>query len=301
MEKSSKVLVTFLIVSLLVVMGVGGYFIFKMSEKIDKQTDEIASLKDNKGNIANNDLVNDIPDTNPPAELDPNYNVNQGNSNLVYDAEYTIKELEGEKYYSDTYEKYYSLDDIVVPYINIDSEDVKKINEEIEKIYNEQAEQFKSNVQDAKLNNNEFPWWTSTSYEVYTNDNVLSVLITTESGGTDQITKKYNAYNIDLQTLKCIEYKDLYKIAGLTDSNINEKVENAIKNIEQYSGEFIKENFEEAEISEWIDNSITNYKDSVSNNSIVYFLDETGTLQVVVLINLPMAGSGEFNEILEIK
>ena len=274
-NRGTVILLTILVLVLLAVIGVGGYFIFQMSDKIDKQTVNEGTTVDS-------------------------------NKDVVTDAKYTIKELEGEKYYSNTYERYYSLDDIVVPYINIDSEDAKKINQEIKEVYNEMAGHFKNNLEDAEpdqdLNMDKVcPWWISSNYEVYTNDNVLSVVITQSTGGTASTIKKYYTFNIDLETYNIIEFEDLYKIVGFTDSDIDEKVENAIENSSHYNDKPIKEYYQQSEINEWIKNSKRNYSDSVSNDSIGCFLDENGILRVVVLIDIPVVQDGAYDEILEIK
>ena len=70
---------------------------------------------------------------------------------LIYDAEYTYQNLEEEKYTSSSTQETYSLKDIKVPVININSSYATKANNEIKEIFNELAKQFKEELDGAQI------------------------------------------------------------------------------------------------------------------------------------------------------
>ena len=136
-------------------------------------------------------------------------------------------------------------------------------------------------------------WYNIASYKTYIKDNLLSILIMVESGGTDVEQYKYYTYNFNLDTLKEYSYEEAYKLAGFNSSNIDAMVEEAIKKSERIT------QFEE-DITTYIEKSINNYINSVEDKSIKYFIDENNELNVIVKIELPI-GRGEFDTIIKIK
>lgn len=209
------------------------------------------------------------------------------NRDLIYDANYLYKNFSDESYYSENMEREYSLKDINLPYININSEDANKANKEIEKLFEKLAEFFEQEYKDTKT------WYNVASYKTYTKGNLLSILITVESGGTDVEQYKYYTYNFNLSTLKMYSYEEIYKLAGFTSNNIDEKVEEAIKKSERIT------EFKE-DITTYIEKSIKNYTNSVKDQSIQYFIDENNELNVIVKIELPV-GVREFDTIIKVK
>lgn len=109
------------------------------------------------------------------------------NRDLIYDANYLYKNFSDESYYSENMNKSYSLKDINLPYININSEDANNANKEIKTLFEELAENFEQEYKNTKT------WYNIASYKTYTKGNLLSILITVESGGTDVEQYKYYA------------------------------------------------------------------------------------------------------------
>ncbi|HJJ03584.1 MAG: hypothetical protein V8R26_02895 [Clostridia bacterium] len=232
-------------------------------------------LSENKNNISNENVI------------EKRSIKNDDSKELVYDANYAYKDFSDESYYSENMEREYSLKDINLPYININSEDANKANKEIEKLFEKLAEFFEQEYKDTKT------WYNVASYKTYTKGNLLSILITVESGGTDVEQYKYYTYNFNLSTLKMYSYEEIYKLAGFTSNNIDEKVEEAIKKSERIT------EFKE-DITTYIEKSIKNYTNSVKDQSIQYFIDENNELNVIVKIELPV-GVREFDTIIKVK
>lgn len=212
---------------------------------------------------------------------------------LVYDAEYTYGDLKGKSYISETIKERYSLDDIIVPYININSADAINANKEIKNLFDKLAEFFKSELEDFQIGYN------ISSYKTYTNNNILSVIITVESGGTAPEVYEYYTYNFDLKTLNRLSYYDVYNKLGYTSNDIDWKVKSGIMNNSLLSQSPEIYNFNGNNLNTYIDKSVNNYKESISNNSINYFIDSKGKLNVIVKIEAPIQ-SGEFNEIITV-
>ena len=277
MEENKKVKISlgtticiFIIILLVIGLGVMYYFGFVKNKSNDNNN--------SNANVAATPVTDNTTNENSK-KLDES-------KDYVYDAEYYGKD--GNKSYTTPYDEKFALKDINVPYININSEDAKKVNKEIKELYDELAELFEEEYEDAKT------WYNIASYEVYTNKNVLSVVITTQSGGTDVEKSIYYAYNFDLNTLKKLSFEEIYQIAGFTKENINSCSEAAILNEIKSR----MENFENGinMVSLW---TLDEYNNAIKKNELMYFLSDNGKLKIITNIYLPV-GRGEFNTILEI-
>lgn len=212
---------------------------------------------------------------------------------IIYDAEYTYQNLEEEKYTSSSTQETYSLKDIKVPVININSSYATKANNEIKEIFNELAKRFKEELDGAQIS------YGIAGYRYYIDSEILSVEIKTEKGGTSVPVYEYYAYNFNLNNGSQFTYKEAYEFAGFTSSNINEKVENAItetlkermKGFEQIGNNNNNGNnndLENMDIDTYNKASIQNYRDSVNDESIKYFIDENEKLNVIVDLEIPV-------------
>lgn len=269
------------IIFLLLIVICGMYFNY--NNKNDVKENVISTKQENNINaneIISNNITSDESAEKQSIKIDDN-------KELVYDANYSYKNFSNESYYSESMNKTYSLKDINVPYINIDSEDASSANKEIKALFEELAESFEQEYNDTKT------WYWIASYQTYTRGNLLSVVITIESGGTDVEQYKYYTYNFNLDTLKLYSYEEAYKLAGFNSSNINVKVQESIKKCE------IITQFEE-DITTYIQKSINNYTNAVKDKSINYFFDENNEFNIIVKIEIP-AGIGEFDTIIKVK
>lgn len=195
---------------------------------------------------------------------------------LVYDAEYT-SEIDNTSYKSDATEETYSTDNIVVPYININSEDVTLMNNQIKSLYNE----FIS-IYSECLNS---PWYIKTNYKTYTNKNVLSLLIEKETGGTYEPEKTYYSYNLNLSDLKEMSYSDLCSYIGKSREDVNNKIEHGIKKYMETLNPTIWD--ENNKIDYYIKQSVDNYNQSVENKDIQAIINENNRLTEAVRLIIP--------------
>ena len=128
-------------------------------------------------------------------------NSDENNANTIASEENQVKKInkkeeEKEIVYT-SYSKESSEYSYAVPYININSEDVEKINEEIKN-------EFMSLIEEALQNEKEGSSivLNEVKYNSYLNDNILSVIISGAYQGGDY--KNYKVYNVDIYTGKSI-------------------------------------------------------------------------------------------------
>lgn len=220
-------------------------------------------------------------------ENNNNEEINPGKE-LVYDAEYMLEGYEDKSYISKTTEQKYSLKDINLPYINLDSEDAKEVNKTISYLYMEMAEIFKEELNGSQT------WYNIAGYTVYQTSDFLSVVINTEYGGTSVPTTKYFTFNFDLTTLKQVTFKDYLNNKNINVEDVDIQVNNLIRNYD-----VLKNMDESLEKSELISNSIDNYDLSMKYDTLNYFLEE-GKLNIILTIQVPTE-SGEVMEIFNIE
>ena len=229
---------------------------------------------------------------------------------LVYNAEYAYEVSQNN--YTDTENNIRYYTDIVIPFVNINSEDVKKINEDIKKLNDSLVKEYENN-----LINNEY--YVKSNYTYVINNNILSlVIIITRNNESNQEYNEYKTYNINLDTKKKMTYLEL--LNSLTIKELDKKITK--KNIETLETEAIKEktlelielnNIETKEeyteeiedkktntvtktikqkdvlfsgltLDEWITSCTNDYLVSKKENNNIYFIDNEGYLNIVVKV-----------------
>lgn len=217
---------------------------------------------------------------------------NLSNSQLVSDANYKndLKQTS----YIDDFGKEHKIEDIKLPYINLDSEDAKKVNDEIEKLYQDFIKKFQENIN--ILNQGKMTDDFATNYNTYINENTLSIVI--DITYDERLYKDYYTYNLDLKTLRLLSYEDVYKRAGFTEDNISERVDDSIKNLEQYKmNKLYSQNEKDIEeLKECIQNTVDSYNnkslkyirsDMESEYYLKYYLDKDGKLNIIIYFAVP--------------
>lgn len=176
----------------------------------------------------------------------------------------------------------YYLKDIKVPYINVNSDDATTINEELESIYNNAISAYKeglvdglTHVEDCNYLSNIYKNTLSINQILYTNDTI----------GISN--PKYYMYNIDLKTGSKLSYQKVYKLIGFNNNNIFSKVKGQITSY--FTDNYLDFMNEEDELSNkanngktYIENTISNYIDSVNNNTIKFYLDSNNKLNIII-------------------
>ena len=163
-----------------------------------------------------------------------------------------------------------------IPAINIDSDDVKTINNEIDSYYKSRAEEGSSA--------------TKIKYESYTNENTLSLLISIEYPN-DCIY--YKAYNVDIYTGKRITNEELIKAKNVSEKELTTKIKELAK--AKYASKYSKLS-DDAMYDEQLNKTIADKNCTIDN---YMFLNEDGKISVVVDI-YSLAGADKYEEIIEI-
>ncbi len=273
-QKKNVGLYVLIVILLVLVLALGGYIVYDKTQ--NNKTIENSTTNTTNTNTDTNTLISKINNT----------------KDWIYDAEYT-KKVNADSY-STNFKTYYSKD-IVVPYINIKSTYADNSNNEIKNIFEDAVKTYNSGVSD------KMTYVDDCSYKKYSNKDSLSVILTYGVGATDVVHPKYYTYNIDLKTGNQLTYEEAYSIAGFTSKDINSKVENAItKVMKDKMSSFSSNNYQDGTNFDTYNNqSISNYKTSISNNTLKYFLSDNGKLNVVVKLSIP-AGTGEFDTIITV-
>ena len=248
----------------------------------------------------------DSQNTSNLASQDTNSNTNTNLSNVqvkslklddnkewIYDAEYEKKVTANS--YSIDFSTYYAKD-IIVPYININSSYASASNSEIKKVFDDAIKEYNTGV------NDKLTYIDECNYKKYINNDNLSVILTYGVGATDVVHPEYYTYNIDLKTGNQLSFKDVYSIAGFNSNNINSQVENAItKTLKEKMAWNDSSIYPTGTNFDTYNNkSISNYNNSITNNTLRYFLSDNGKLNVIVELNIP-AGSGSFDTIITVE
>lgn len=157
---------------------------------------------------------------------------------LVYDADYLGEREDKQRTNQYTGEIYKVSKNLVAPYININSEYAKKVNEEILSLYNECYNKFGTAtgydaVTGTQNTDPDVAYILNyLEYEFYETDNILSILITKTDGAVPGgFGKEHYIYNINLKTLNEASFEDVYKECGFkTENEVNKKIDITLTN-----------------------------------------------------------------------
>ena len=267
-----------LAIFVIIIMGAFAYKLYKDNAKEVQKSEELQAqvntLQEKVIKLSENEnkLVSKIDNT----------------KDWVYDAEYT-KNVTADSYTAAGGSTFYAKD-IVVPYININSSYAGKANTEIKKVFNSAISTYNEGV------SNKLDYVDECNYKKYNSNNNISVVLTFGVGATDVVHPQYYTYNINLKTGNELTYEEVYKIAGFSSNNIESKVETAITKFmkEKLNFEPDKNNFDT-----YNNETIANYKKSINDNTLKYFLDNNGKLNIIVTISIP-AGIRHWDEIIPV-
>lgn len=214
------------------------------------EVDEKELLKDNFQSIFKNNIVSNV-DTTSILKKDNKYN-------LVYSSYEKVENSSGK----------YDLD-IQIPHINIDSDEVNRINNDIDKIFKSKAEKIldeNNNVENVVYN---------VKYVAYVNKDILSLVIQCtlkEEGSPQRIIMK--TYNYNLTTGITLNIDDLAEHKQLTKNTIETKIKEEIKSQISMEQSLIEAGY--TVFNRYIDSEIYKYE-NISN----MFLDEKNNLYII--------------------
>jgi len=188
---------------------------------------------------------------------------------------------------------YYDTDILSIPFINIDSNDAAEVNKQIREIFDSTIEGFNGVIEQLRHEEETGEMgkltWNTLSYKYTIIGNTLSVIIISE--GTCVGSNYYSTFNLDIETGRLLTFNEIYRQVGFNSSDINEIIETVIEETmeERIDDLFIEGNpYTDYEIVEFIEESIDNFRRSISTDSIKYFIDEIGRLNVVVTLMIPV-------------
>ena len=138
----------------------------------------------------------------------------------VYDADYGKDNEEKKLKPQYSNEVYSTIDMLRIPYININSDDAKNVNNELKNLYDELYNAFGKNGETVM----------ESSYTVYNNSNILSIVIRIDSGVLNGgKTHKYKTYNFNLETLKKADMFEVAQKCGFkSKEDLNKAIDNSL-------------------------------------------------------------------------
>ena len=204
------------------------------------------------------------------------------------------------------------------PYVNIDSAYGRKINAEVEIVFNEYFENYKNAIQKIKeteyiqdMEEKKQSRWeiydgvfknNIVSYSAYKNDNILSIVI--KEGPFIEIGNKYTTYNIDLNTGLEAKFYDTYFALNLDSGKIYKKACEQMEEVlkEEYTEYYDYPNDEERvkEYNDYVKENEEIITRSLFVDSTKFFIDSNGKLNVICTIS-HNAGKGSMECILPVQ
>ncbi len=284
-----------LILILVVVIG-GGYLVYdKFISTISFKNNAKVNNDENKKN--NTDQTKD--DNNDKEDEKKTISKKK----YIKDAEYQSEGLKESYFY---YKEKMSPSDIVVPYLNLETESAKEFNKEIKDLYREFIEMYISFSNEGlslKINETESYNYIKTNYTYTQENNIISILIKVNrtSRGSSEVVEYYS-FNYDIKKDKILSFEDLC-------DKLNISYEDAIKKSNKILEITFNQQFElsntptdkeQKEIQEYINLNKEYFKTQIDNKTIQGFIDKNNKLKIILYNEHPFGGSGFYEEIVTI-
>lgn len=258
------------------------------------------------GTISFNKKVDNNPDKNTSISIKVD-----DSKDYVYDAEYKYNNKYTEYVDGDirenTIEKFGisipygsgKLSDLKVPYINLDSSDAKSVNKKLESLYLEYAKAFDENIDDKE---DGIICHQILNYKFYKYNDILSVIVFDGSKCTTPFAFNYATYNFDLNNGKLLSYDDVLtrlnlNKATVTDSlkkNAKAKMDSLNNNEEDLSKACnLGDSDGKKETSNCYDMTYQLLQKSIDDNNILYFVDNSGELNVMMILYMDFIENGD--------
>ena len=193
------------------------------------------------------------------------------------------KKVEKEDLVFDYYDKKIFGKEYKIPEINLDYENVEKINKEIASLVEDEIKDLEKET--------EFPEMAlaGTEYNWYLNDNILSLVFCTKNYHVEN----YYVYNVDVYTGETVENQEILDSAKMEEKHFTEKCVDAVKDyyenilysseVEQQAGYYY---------TEALNKSIAESNFKVSKSKI--YLNDSGEVCIVAEVYL-VAGATSNN------
>lgn len=262
-EKSSKLriiaLVAIVIICIIAIFEAVYVVLFSVDGSLENVTTTVTNtlvvdqnelLKDNFQTIFKNNIISNVDTVNIPKK-DNKYN-------LVYSSYEKIENVSGK----------YDVD-VQIPHINIESDEINKINNDIDKIFRNKVEKIldENNTVENVIYN--------VKYVAYVNKDILSLVIQCtlkEDNNPQRIIMK--TYNYNMTTGIILNIDDLAEYKQLTKNSIENKIKEEIKS--QISMEQSLAEAGYTVFNRYLDSEMYKYE-NISN----MFLDEKNNLYII--------------------
>lgn len=280
----SKIVMGIIIALLVVAVVVEGFVIFKNGKKQEQV--ELPEQQEEKVE----EILKDEELVGEELTITKKYNKPTDNE-LVYT--YLKAEIKDEwsEEWSNASDKIYE-DGVIfkyefnIPQININSNDVKQINKEIldkyetilANVYENQYIDFSAEALD---------------YEYYINDDILSLVLNVYTEGGPIFGSEI--YNVDIGTGEKVTNAGLIECMNITKTEFENKLNNAIENLEMYTNKEIEEKFKEEQLNK----TLELYKEEVFDE-IKMYINKKGNITVSIEV-FATAGGEKANCLLDLE
>lgn len=205
---------------------------------------------------------------------------------------------------------------LVVPYINLNSEDAKIVNREIKSLYEQAVGKYRANV----TLDQEPCTIVKMAYKYYENNDVLSVVLAYAEHVTDLANPTFYTYNLSLKTGALIkdyaELKALSNQANSSDKDILDAIKivainklASMSDTEYATVDALKEAFDfgvepTTQATTWKEYcaalTLDSYSSQLANNTLKVYLGENNNLGFILVKYMPV-GAGEINDMYSLK
>ena len=177
-------------------------------------------------------------------------------------------------------------------------EAIKTAHEEIKKIYIEYAKRFDACAeidQDKAVSCSQI-----LTYKTFKYNNILSVVIISSIQATSKWVLDYNIYNIDLTSGKEIKYSDMVSTLGYDNDTLLDKEKELLKNKmnELWGTDFDLNTSCFAEDKNCYNTANKMLETSINDGSILYFVNDNGNLNILVVPYADFVQDGNINRYL---
>lgn len=285
--KSSKNLIIILLSILVIILG-GFIFYDKVLKKSPSENNNVQ----NPSNEYNNQDVDNSKDNKQDTEDNDNQkSIKINNSkDYIYDATYA-KNVSASSY-TTQFGTYYSKD-LIVPYININSDDAEEANNELQQTFGIMIEMYNAGVEDQQT-------YAENNYDYYLGKDYVSLIFSFGLGGTDVIVPSYFTYNFDLNDGDFLDLDDITSKLKIKD--FKTKAEQAIMtSLLETLQDFDESNYPEGtNFNSYYKETIDDFELNLENEAIKFFVDKNGKLNFIVRLSVPI-GQGSSTKILTIE
>lgn len=193
--------------------------------------------------------------------------INYQENNIDIQKQDNTKELVYTSYTSqETQDKTYELN-VNIPYLNLNNDVAKSINEEINNLFHTKAINILANISENTIY--------SVKYKAYINDNILSLIISAtlkEGDNAQRIIMK--TYNYNLSSNSKLDIKDVLQYRGISDEYAQRKIKETIKVASDDANKY-----KELGYNKYLRN--TNDKMYKLENTTVYFIGENKAIYII--------------------